>query len=144
MWDTNTDTQWATIDVEYDSKVCILMVESICNYLYMITESMQINSLISNTQALWHYTTCKTIITLSLALHKSMVSITPTQYLIVWLCMEHIPYVCFTLPYVCFILPCVLVLIPCVTSNSSTCSLPFTTFYVSALSIYKHWVFVLY
>ena len=49
MWDTNTDTKWATIDVEYDSKVCILMVESICNYLYMITESMRINSLISNT-----------------------------------------------------------------------------------------------
>ena len=40
MWDTNTDTKWATIDIEYDSKVCILMVESICNYLYMITESM--------------------------------------------------------------------------------------------------------
>ena len=48
MWDTNTDTKWATIDIEYDSKVCILMVESICNYMYMITKSMQINSLISN------------------------------------------------------------------------------------------------
>ena len=49
MWDTDTDTKWATMDIEYDSKVCILMVESICNYLYVITESMQINSLISNT-----------------------------------------------------------------------------------------------
>ena len=81
--------------------------------------------------------TCETIITLSSALHKSTVSVTLTQHLIVWLCMEHIPYVHFTLPYVCFILPCVLVFIPCVTSNSSTCSLPFTTCYVSALSIYK-------
>ena len=50
----------------------------------------------------------------------------------------------FLLPYVCFILPCDHVIIPHAIPNYSTCLLPFTTYYVSILSIYKHQVLVLY